>query len=40
MYYHGDNNFLYKLEYWQSQERPRRALCKFVGAMFKLYKSR
>ena len=29
-----------QLEYWQSQEGPRRALCKFAGAMFKLYKSR
>ena len=28
------------LEYWQSQEGPRRALCKFAGAMLKLYKRR
>ena len=29
-----------KLEYWESPEGPHRALCKFAGAMFKLYKSR
>ena len=29
-----------KLEYWQSQEGSLRALCKFAGAMFKLYQSR
>ena len=29
-----------ELEYWQSQEGPRWALCKFAGAMFKLYQSR
>ena len=28
-----------KLEYWQSQEGPRRALCKFAGAMLKFLKS-
>ena len=27
-----------KLEYWQSQEGPRKALFKFAGAMLKLYK--
>ena len=32
--------YIDKLEYWQSQEGPHRALCKFAGAMFKLYKSR
>ena len=26
-----------KLEYWQSQEGPRRALCKFAGALFNTY---
>ena len=30
----------WQLEYWQSQEGLRRALCKFVGVMFKLYQSR
>ena len=29
-----------KGKYWKSQEGPRRALCKFMGAMFKLYQSR
>ena len=33
-------NFKILLEYWQSQEGPHRALFKFAGAMFKLYKSR
>ena len=31
---------IYELEYWQSQEGPRRTLCEFVGAMFKFLKSR
>ena len=35
-----DNHKYTELEYWQSQEGPRRALCKFAGAMFNLYKSR
>ena len=42
LHIHGgchDNTTL-ELEYWQSQEGPRRALCKFAGAMFKLYQSR
>ena len=30
----------HQLEYWQSQEGPRRALCKFAGAMLKFLKSR
>ena len=29
-----------KLEYWQSQEGPHRALCKSAGAMFNSHKSR
>ena len=29
-----------KLEYWQSQEGPRWALCKFAGAKLKFFKSR
>ena len=31
---------IFKLEYWQSQEGPRRALCKFAGAMLQFLKSR
>ena len=29
-----------QLEYWQSQEGPRRALCKFAAAMLEFLKSR
>ena len=27
-----------QIENWQSQEGPRKTLCKFAGTMFKLYK--